>query len=84
MRWSFKLTFVQSIMSYQNTVECRYNVAHYNMILMTSLQLLRENTNQIVNQQKHPVYLVRIFNKNDLVIMVPHCIMSEWYQYTEP
>ena len=39
----------------QYTVECRYNTVQYDTILHTSLQLPRQNINQSVNPQRHPM-----------------------------
>ena len=67
-----------------NTLGCYYNVVPYDMILNKSLQLLRRNINQSVNQEKTPhtspyqastgVSFVKIFKKINCAITAPHCV----------
>ena len=38
----------------QDTIECRYNAVHYNMMLHASLQWRMRNINRNLNTQKSP------------------------------
>ena len=62
-----------------NTVECRYSVVWYNMILNTKLQWPRQN----INQSKQRVSIVRFFDKTDRAITAPHCITNSFCVVTQ-
>ena len=65
------------------TVVCLYNTVQYNTILHTSVRWLRLNINESWDRQKTPhtspsrarygVSFVKILEKIDRVITVPHC-----------
>ena len=70
------------------TIECRYNVVEYIMILHTILQWQQQNINHTLNPQKashispsHVTYgisVVRICEKIDCVKTALHCIQNCW------
>ena len=64
----------------RNTVECRYNAVQNNMVLHTPLQQVRQNINEKLSPKEihhispyYRVYFVNVWEKDDLVIMAPHC-----------
>ena len=50
--WDYLVQYFVAINGKTNTVECRYNATHYDMILHTSLQFPRHHINQCVNPHK--------------------------------
>ena len=72
----------------QNTVKCHYNAIQFIMISFMAPWWEEQNLNQISNSQQTPhtspsrasygVSIVRILEKTDHVIMVPHCSII-WY-----
>ena len=79
------LIATKSNITWYCTHHCRCKEVQYNMILHTSLQLLRQSINQSLNPQKTPhispyrasygVYFVGIWEKIDSIIRAPHCVI---------
>ena len=46
--------FLQLLTHLPTTIDCRYNVVRYNMVLLISLQEVAQNINQSLNPQKPP------------------------------
>ena len=76
---------VATLVPEAGTVECRYsyNAVQYNMVLYMARQWLRQNINHKLNSPKTPhsspswmgygVSIVRIIDKIDYVLTLPHC-----------
>ena len=79
---------MQDHMPQFNTIDCRYHVAQYNMILHTSLQLLSHSLNSQNTSHTLPwrasygIDFVRIWEKIDCVIMALHCNWNHMQNHT--
>ena len=75
-------------MSYEYTVECRYNAVQFITTSSSESQWQHQNENQTSESQQTPhtspsrasygVPIVMICDKIDRVITAPHCIWVKW------
>ena len=74
--------------SVMSMVKCRCNVVQYNAIFHTALCWLKQNS--FISQKtphilpswaSYGVCIVKIWEKIDCILMVPHCILEKNYHY---